>query len=521
MIQYIYFVKCPGCDDEHFDFFDEAKEFALSCLSQKPIITQTEVCRNDFGECTDSCDLGTVWSWEDIMGKETDAEPAISVFTKDDLKRMNSSCDPEFDNIDNSVDFEIKEISDRKPISENAIRAGGFRTDGYRTALACYDSDDFDINVEFDLQDEDEYEVEDQLYLLRPGQTVADLVVYLSRKCGFTNVYVYGETSATRGEIKTATRFETEPGTHDYRHYGTIEDRLVEKRSKKDRKPIPEGMTIEQLVEEMEKNEDEVECVLCQELFAKSDCYYDEDEGYICPECKEDTVKCEWCGMHFDPSVCRKEVDLGWLCSRCEAAIKSRGETLTFKEGNYWDFLDEKLDLDIDFSQIIDSSDMEIWGVESVGEATYKAVLLKRFENVPFRGGRDEIEKVESEMFDLGGLFVFHFGKDGLPKLGRWDPELLNSLGNCEILFDDARYDQAVEETLNGPASKREALDPEELHDLGNTYDGGYPAAEADSKLEELEEAADYRKRLVLCPECGDEHAYDQETSFCLNCGFN
>ena len=105
--------------------------------------------------------------------------------------------------------------------------------------------------------------------------------------------------------------------------------------------------------------------------------------------------------------------------------------------------------LDIDFSNCIDSSDMEIWGVEPVGEATYKAVLLKRFENVPFRGGRDEIEKVESEMFDLGGLFVFHFGKDGLPFLGRWDPELLRSLGNCEIIFDDERYDQACERTFN------------------------------------------------------------------------
>jgi hypothetical protein len=197
-------------------------------------------------------------------------------------------------------------------------------------------------------------------------------------------------------------------------------------------------------------------------------------------------------------------------------AIKSRGETLTFREGSYWDLLDEKLD--IDFSQIIDSSDMEIWGVESVGEATYKAVLLKRFENVPFRGGRDEIEKVESEMFDLGGLFVFHFGKDGLPKLGRWDPELLNSLGNCEIIFDDARYDQAVEETLNGTASKREALDPEELHDLGNTYDGGYPA---NNNLETLEEPDTYGERLADCPECGATKSFDHETGICIGCGFS
>jgi hypothetical protein len=158
MVTYIYFVKCPNCEDEHFDFFDEAKEFALGCLSQKPIITQTEVCRNDFGECTDSCDLGTVWSWEDMMSDDgyTEAEPTKSIFTKDDLKLMADGKDPEFDNLDNSVDFE-PEILDRKPISENAIQDGGFRTDGYRTALACYDSDDFDINVEFGMQDEEEF----------------------------------------------------------------------------------------------------------------------------------------------------------------------------------------------------------------------------------------------------------------------------------------------------------------------------------------------------------------------------
>ena len=98
MIQYIYFVKCPNCEDEHFDFFDEAKEFALGCLSQKPIITQTEVERNDFGECTDSADLGTVWSWEDIMS-ETEAEPTNSIFTKDDLKPWIEDKDSEFDSL--------------------------------------------------------------------------------------------------------------------------------------------------------------------------------------------------------------------------------------------------------------------------------------------------------------------------------------------------------------------------------------------------------------------------------------
>jgi hypothetical protein len=176
MIEYIYFVKCPNCEDEPFNFFNEAKEFALGCLGNKPIITQVEVNRNDFGECTDSCDLGTVWSWEDMMSDVSADEPTVSVFTQGDFAEYNPDRDPEFDSLDNSLD--------------------------------------------------------------------------------------------------------------------SIPDNF--------RKPIPAGMTIESLVEEMEEN--------------------------------EDTVECKWCNELFDKSECRKEVDLGYLCPQCEAAIKSRGETLTFIE---------------------------------------------------------------------------------------------------------------------------------------------------------------------------------------------
>jgi hypothetical protein len=117
MIQYIYFVKCPNCEDEHFDFFDEAKAFALGCLSQKPIITQIEVDRNDFGECTDSNDLGTIWSWEDEC-KECgpDAEKAGShILTKADLENV-PDYDPEFDALDNSVEVEDKDEEFREGI---------------------------------------------------------------------------------------------------------------------------------------------------------------------------------------------------------------------------------------------------------------------------------------------------------------------------------------------------------------------------------------------------------------------
>ena len=146
------------------------------------------------------------------------------------IEELQDLVDDEIVEVENETTSELEKENEvvEEPLEENAQRTGGFRTDGYRTAYACYDSDDFDINVELGMQDEEEYEVEDQLYLLCPGQTVADLVVYLSRECGFTNVYVHTETSANRNEIKTATRFTTVPGDHDYRHYGSIQDRLVE-----------------------------------------------------------------------------------------------------------------------------------------------------------------------------------------------------------------------------------------------------------------------------------------------------
>jgi hypothetical protein len=318
MIQYIYFVKCPECVDEPFDFFDEAKDYALGCLSKKPIITQIEVNRNDFGECTDSADLGTIWSWEDMM-TETEAEPTISIFTKDDLKRMASGQDPELDNIDNSVNFEVDEP----------------------------------------------------------------------------------ETSEVSAIDKTPDNF---------------------------RKPVPEGMTIEQLVEEMEEN--------------------------------EDTVECTWCNELFDKSACRKEVNLGWLCSRCEAAIKSSGETLTFRENNYWDFLDE-----------------------SVDETRSLAELVK-----------DSINHLTNGI-----------GKDP------WAEDFVD-----DVIADlENNYDLSVPEDMEHYNHWCSAV-AEEVSRQVNRSNSEEPV----SMLEELEDADVYRERLSLCPECG-ENTFDHDTGLCLNCGFN
>jgi hypothetical protein len=49
--------------------------------------------------------------------------------------------------------------------------------------------------------------------------------------------------------------------------------------------------------------------------------------------------------------------------------------------------------------------------------------------------------------------------------------------------------------------------EPEVVHDLGNKYDGGYPAKSV-------------RTKLTFCPECGIDEAFDNAKGFCTSCGY-
>lgn len=236
MLQYIYFVKCPNCEDEPFDFFNDAKDYALGCLSAKPIITQTEVDRNDFGECTDSRDLGTIWSWEDMM-IDVPMDDELTTFSKGETLDFDydPGQDSEFLSIDNTLD----------EVPDNFRRPAGLA----ETYYAVVEVDGEERKFPFDSKDK----AKEYLNFVRAGKDPA----FKGKTIGST----YTESC---------------------------------------RKPIPDGMTVEDLVEEMEENEDDVEC--------------------------------KWCGELFDKSEGRYEVDMGWLCDYCIAAIKSRGETLTFRE---------------------------------------------------------------------------------------------------------------------------------------------------------------------------------------------
>jgi hypothetical protein len=533
MVTYIYFVKCPNCEDEHFDFFDDAKSFAMSRLSDKPVITQTEVDRNDFGECTDHCDLGTVWSWEEAVG-DPESEPVTSItFTKDDIgSDYDPDNDPEFqddedfkmineellesrrisfnnkedqqeffklcketgmitgadldrfmkdydandgdlldklraykDELDNSID----ECVERKPIPEGmtieqlvetmeeneetvecSVCEELFpKTDGVKhghgyICPTCQNTESEEVVDEEDPFNQEFPETEDAIPTdfsdVEAGRAVADLVVdEFDAISGYDMAAEVIENSEIPEE-KQAEILDTldHIREEEVEHIDELRDIAIE--DKED----------EVLDEDLDEEPGEtIQCAGCEETFPKDECFHKEGIGYLCGDCEDRIVKCTWCDELYDKGECRYEVDLGWLCDRCEAAIKSRGETLTFREGNYWDFLDEKLDLgDIDFSNCVTSSDAEIYGLESTGDNNYKAVLMKRYEDIDLMNF-DEPQAVHDEMLKLNGMFVFHFNKSGAPELSSWNPELCNSLSGCNIYFDDERYEIAVARAWN------------------------------------------------------------------------
>jgi hypothetical protein len=439
MLTYIYFVKCPGCEDEPFDFFNEAKDFAMGCLSNKPIITQVEVNRNDFGECTDSADLGTVWSWEEMM-KDVPAEPELTVLSKADTLSGDDCRDPEFDSLDNSLD--------------------------------------------------------------------------------------------------------------------SVPDNF--------RKPVPADMAVEDLVEAMEEN--------------------------------EDTVECKWCEELFDKSECRYEVDLGWLCDRCQAAIKSRGETLTFREGCCSDSIDEFAESTKNTTWYCFFDDREIGTVDAESEEAALEKMMDKYPEYPYgtSDGCFYVEPVEDdaslteaantrdyveleyenlivpivtrvipatledpedyEEEDFTYDFTYEIEADEVAT-AIWEnfiteKDVADVPGGLETLEDDDAWQAFLETHFDALISKyyqqlldyfeedateaaREKfqdefndrmLDPDDGDRRYDEWrDSGYLNESKAVKpfLEELEEPADYRKHLADCPECGAGQSFDHETGICINCGFN
>lgn len=184
-----------------------------------------------------------------------------------------------------------------------------------------------------------------------------------------------------------------------------------------------------------------------------------------------DSVTCAWCDEEYPKDMCRQEIDLGWLCEKCEQAIKSRGEELIFTEDlkTTDDAVRELKDTEValkstasslsnmtsamkesilnlspaDFAECVDSSRVELWGLEEPEDGVAHAVLIKSYDEVP----SEDVQSCHDEMLDLGGMFTFIFTASGKPSLWGWNAEQLrelNQTGFKGISFDDPAYEEAL-----------------------------------------------------------------------------
>lgn len=382
MIEYLYFVKWldeSGLAEEVFEIFDEAKSFAMGILSQQPEIHQTEVIRNDFGECIDSNEIGKVWSWEDLMSdipEEDEVSDEFNIFTRGDFAKYadgyDPENDPEFD--DRDITFETDCVACEHPLDEEYY--------GAPRELASYVNDVishlfFDLGKNFiDYEDftgevldvlerwySDELGLEEydgKRYENWCDAVFCEVARQLTDNRKFSKVrHLYINESLTESAEPLATnqkgdyivvansgRGYTVFNKHDVAiggFDGEDDDEAIKRFNVGDihescRKPIPEGKSIKDLVEEMEENEDMVECKWCEELYEKAECRY--------------------------------EVNMGWLCPYCVEAIKSRGEELTFRECSDLneDFVSS---FDPDDTIELDYKDLYVTIVTKVYPATY------------------------------------------------------------------------------------------------------------------------------------------------------
>lgn len=372
MIQYIYFVKCDGCEDEHFDFFDEAKAFAINCIKNKPIITQIEVERNDFGECVDSRDLGTIWSWDELMSEpelllisknntDVDIDDEFDSISKEDQSDLYSFLDNVPDNLNKNKDPEIYQISEDylvKDTPEVTEDEQSFILKIFKRAKAVVDHEYLktvkQANILYHV-----YTVEcaDLSINLKNKlkQNLYDLpnnLEYITTDNGNTfRFYHIDNLDDTEGlEESCAKKTLNESNSDQYKNYTIIDSKakgcwyvkdlnqkiigsfVTDKEAKEFIDGLDECLSFKNLVEDLEDNENTVECIGCLELFNKSECRYDDDLGWLCPDCDGSVVRCAWCGDVYPESECTTEVDLGHICNYCRAALLSRGEHLTFTE---------------------------------------------------------------------------------------------------------------------------------------------------------------------------------------------
>ena len=471
MIEYIYFVKCPGCEDEMFHFFDEAKEFALSSMTKKPVITQIEVHRNDFGECVDSFDLGTVWSYEQMMSDIPDATEE-TVFSKSETFNT-SDWDVAADLAGFTDDVEGYDFITKDPIKKRPLPA--------------------EMTIEALIEEMEEFEdmVEcKECYDLKPKSDC---------KYEEGRGYVCAECSSRSVKEAVAKTPETVELCYD-----DLEITIFGE--KRDADDWDEKEVTVDFVYEVEKND--------VATFMYESCLTEEDikdvPGGFDTLDADDAAWENFINNNFDILFEKYEKQI--LDYYREAATEKCQENTTWDD--YF-----ACDESVNKEAMKDASKEKVAFEYEFETGQYEDAKVTRY-----------IHKVSKEDVEET-LFEFVLADDDFTELS-YDREELSEDRALYNKFFAEYFDKLVnkyyENLLNlyeDAACEAAAKEAEDDYMMGgyddiDDIDEACAPKNAESMLEELEESDDYSKRLAMCPECGAT-SFDHETGICINCGFN
>jgi effector-binding domain-containing protein len=96
-----------------------------------------------------------------------------------------------------------------------------------------------------------------------------------------------------------------------------------------------------------------------------------------------------------------------------------------------------------DFAECVDSSRVELWGLEESEDGVAHAVLIQTYDDVP----SEDVQTCHDKMLELDGMFTFCFTASGKPSLYGWNVEQLrelNQAGFKGISFDNPAYEEAL-----------------------------------------------------------------------------
>lgn len=485
MIQYIYFVKCPDCEDEHFDFFDEAKTFALSELSKKPIITQVEVDRNDFGECVDSTDLGTIWSWEEVVKDLGDESKPV--FTKSDLE-INDD-DPEFLVTDDILEVPALAEDEQEPAIDKQPVATG-RTIKDLVKLMEENEDEAECRCCYEtFPKESMTTLEGERFCADCAEQIEDGDIV---KCEWCEDYF------DKSECDFA------PDWNGYLCKRCIQAIL----SRGEQINLRHGGYNEELTVTEEVELEDPECYYCKEHHPAETMHVEFDNNI-----KDDVLVCDTCYSELFGADEELDIDIvDDLGTQFDGGYPETSEvTEAVKKTEYIEFEYSDLTTTVQGPK----RDADDWDeFDYTGDYTYKVpkdevatTLYEEFmtdedvADVP--GGFDTLEDDD----EWAKYLETHF--DAL--LEKYYDQLLEYYKEYaeEAFADDVSYDDL--------AADRYAAEIDRAYDewRDRRLFGEETAAPKTTLAESDDETG-----LTLCPECG-KNSFDPETGVCVNCGFN